>query len=725
MFFVWLLTLFAWAQTRLDAVTPEVDAHVFRLSVDSDTALWTDDAGTVLDKPLVRGRVGFHFAAQPHVLAYSAAEGLTSVQPVGALFQVEVNQVIHINRFRFGIDLPLWLEGISRGNDFDPTLSEIALDGRVTLVDPAIHGFGLAAGARWGVPTLIQNRQLPGTARRRYLEPDVVAEVRKNDWSVALNLSYRFVSHEEAFAVAWGDTGVVRLALGRSFNQDNTHVSVETLNVILGRNPGVVDGGLRGTAYGTQLVAAGWHRLHKDLYGEASLGVGPTPAVATPLVRGYIGIAAHPSRDGAKDADDDGLVDLVDQCRLDPEDFDEFEDQDGCSEPDNDQDGILDANDACPLEAEDTDEFQDEDGCPELDNDRDRIPDVDDQCPNEREDYDDYQDQDGCKDPSSRVVVEVANPSGLFLADADVRIRGNGLALDGKAGDVFELHDAIYEISSSLEDHKPAELQVTVDGEAEPRKFVNLVLEPIARVGSVRVRVLTPDGAVVPGADVAITDTEVTGVTGPDGRVKVDKVPEGDAQVEVRAEGYGVAKVPVAVVFRQTVDVDVTLEPSRALLLRGRIEIRDSVYFETASATIRDISYPLLDDVAQIILDNPHAELVQVEGHTDSRGSDSYNLDLSRRRGASVRQYLIDAGVEPERLVSEGYGEQYPIDPREIPEAWDRNRRTDFYIKRWRGEDLDVDAERERVRQEAMNPDAGEVAPDPPGGPTGPNPENP
>jgi hypothetical protein len=70
---------------------------------------------------------------------------------------------------------------------------------------------------------------------------------------------------------------------------------------------------------------------------------------------------------GGASSDGDGIADSVDQCPNDPEDFDDFEDEDGCPEPDNDQDGVHDIDDECPNDPEDKDGDSDEDGCPEAD----------------------------------------------------------------------------------------------------------------------------------------------------------------------------------------------------------------------------------------------------------------------------------------------------------------------------------------------------------------------
>ncbi len=113
------------------------------------------------------------------------------------------------------------------------------------------------------------------------------------------------------------------------------------------------------------------------------------------LLEGFCGLTVFLS---TGDMDRDGIADRLDACPRDPEDFDGFEDTDGCPDEDNDQDGILDSADACPDSPEDRDGFQDDDGCPDPDNDGDGIPDAADGCPNAAEDLDGFRDQDGCPD---------------------------------------------------------------------------------------------------------------------------------------------------------------------------------------------------------------------------------------------------------------------------------------------------------------------------------------
>src|SRR5207237_6221351 len=144
-------------------------------------------------------------------------------------------------------------------------------------------------------------------------------------------------------------------------------------------------------------------------YFEIGGGAGLLPASITkeggmtgsPQFRVFIGFIFEPS---IGDRDGDGIKDDVDKCPEDLEDFDDFEDEDGCPDPDNDRDGIPDVDDKCPNEPETENGFQDEDGCPdsvELDRDGDGIPDSRDKCPDDPEDKDGFEDEDGCPDPDN------------------------------------------------------------------------------------------------------------------------------------------------------------------------------------------------------------------------------------------------------------------------------------------------------------------------------------
>jgi len=144
-------------------------------------------------------------------------------------------------------------------------------------------------------------------------------------------------------------------------------------------------------------VLGGFKYLHpKGFVVGVSGSAGVTPGYGAPDWRG-VGLIGFtmPGPEPIVDSDGDGILDDVDQCPNDPEDFDGFQDEDGCPDLDNDGDGILDVNDGCPNDPEDIDGFEDEDGCPDPDNDGDGILDVDDQCPNEPGTLE----NNGCPDP--------------------------------------------------------------------------------------------------------------------------------------------------------------------------------------------------------------------------------------------------------------------------------------------------------------------------------------
>lgn len=150
----------------------------------------------------------------------------------------------------------------------------------------------------------------------------------------------------------------------------------------------------------------------EDFLGQ-SHRVGVTLRFGEPMAQRAEGYQGAPSM---KDTDLDGIPDSQDACPGAAEDFDGFEDTDGCPDLDNDGDGIYDANDDCPNLPEDFDGFQDDDGCPDVDNDGDGIPDINDKCPNAPETVNNYEDFDGCPDGMPE-HLRVANI--LFKYDSD------------------------------------------------------------------------------------------------------------------------------------------------------------------------------------------------------------------------------------------------------------------------------------------------------------------
>lgn len=300
-----------------------------------------------------------------------------------------------------------------------------------------------------------------------------------------------------------------------------------------------------------------------------------------------VAVAAAQIRECMDDIDRDGIPDNFDACKEDPEDFDGYQDQDGCPEDqDTDGDGILDSKDACPTQPEDFDGVDDEDGCPERvqDQDGDGILDDQDQCPRQPEDPDGFEDLDGCPD--------LDNDKDGILDKDDV------CPLQPEDRDTFE----------------------DQDGCPDPDNDQDRILD------------------------------------------EVDQCPLDPEDYDNDEDEDGCPDLYKRIVVR-----------------KDRIELKQMIYFATGEDRILEKSFPLLNEVAQALIDYPKIK-VSIEGHTDDVGSDTYNQDLSERRAASVRRYLIGQGVEDDRMTSKGFGESQPIEDNRTSEGRAANRRVEFLI---------------------------------------------
>ncbi|MFM6923885.1 MAG: OmpA family protein [Ferruginibacter sp.] len=107
-----------------------------------------------------------------------------------------------------------------------------------------------------------------------------------------------------------------------------------------------------------------------------------------------------------------------------------------------------------------------------------------------------------------------------------------------------------------------------------------------------------------------------------------------------------------------------------------------NVFFATASDKLLKQSNKRLDDVVTILNENPTFK-VQIDGHTDDQGKDEYNLDLSNRRAASVKAYLVSKGIAEGRLSSTGYGETKPIADNKTAKGRAQNRRVEMTLSNY------------------------------------------
>ena len=287
---------------------------------------------------------------------------------------------------------------------------------------------------------------------------------------------------------------------------------------------------------------------------------------------------------------------------------------------DRDKDGIPDDDDGCPDAAEDKDGFEDSDGCPDLDNDGDGILDVDDACPLVKEDYDGDRDEDGCP--------------------------------EGREGD--RDGDGIPDTVDDCPD-EPEDFDGFQDEDGCPDR--------------------DNDGDGIPDEkDLCPNDPEdFDGFQDEDGCPDLDN--DSDRILDVDDACPNDPET-----YNGHQDEDGCPDKGLVILEDTQITILEKVYFETDSAIIKSRSFALLDAVAATLNASPQITLVEIQGHADERGSDGYNVKLTRARAASVMNALIERGVIKQRLRSGGYGERCPVDPKHNSTAWERNRRVEFKI---------------------------------------------
>lgn len=110
----------------------------------------------------------------------------------------------------------------------------------------------------------------------------------------------------------------------------------------------------------------------------------------------------------------------------------------------------------------------------------------------------------------------------------------------------------------------------------------------------------------------------------------------------------------------------------------------ENVYYDFDKAELKPESFPALDEIVRMLNTYPSME-IELSAHTDSKGSDNYNMRLSEARAQSVVDYLISKGIARERLIAKGYGETQPVAPNTVngkdnPEGREKNRRTEFKV---------------------------------------------
>ncbi len=142
-----------------------------------------------------------------------------------------------------------------------------------------------------------------------------------------------------------------------------------------------------------------------------------------------------------------------------------------------------------------------------------------------------------------------------------------------------------------------------------------------------------------------------------------------------KVDGEGSAESGMSDAGPQVTDKDMAYDQAGSD--GGNINGLSTVFFEYDQARLTAKAKSTLSANADWIRANP-AVTLQIEGHTDSRGSTEYNLSLGERRAKSVRQYLEGLGVESKRMTVLSYGEEKPLAQGDTESAYSKNRRANF-----------------------------------------------
>ncbi len=333
------------------------------------------------------------------------------------------------------------------------------------------------------------------------------------------------------------------------------------------------------------------------------------------------------------DKDGDGLLDFVDECPNDPGP----RTTNGC--PDGDGDGVANHKDRCP----DVKGPMETRGCPDTDG--DGFVDIDDECPQEAGTLKGCPDRDSDgiadKDDKCPDVAGIASMMGCPDRDGDGiadqeddcpeeagPASNRGCPIPDRDGDgVPDAEDRCPDAAGS------AALQGCPDRDGD---------------GVPDVDDRCPD---LPGQFSGCLDTDSDGVIDPDDRCPTEPGPASNKGCpEIREEAKKILNTAM-----------------------------QAVQFETGKATLKPESFPILNQVGQVMREYPNYHL-RIKGHTDNVGKPEANLMLSKNRAETCYRYLISIGITADRLSFDGFGQTQPIADNKTSMGRSLNRRVEFEL---------------------------------------------
>ncbi|MGJ8591631.1 MAG: OmpA family protein [Aquaticitalea sp.] len=268
----------------------------------------------------------------------------------------------------------------------------------------------------------------------------------------------------------------------------------------------------------------------------------------------------------------------------------------------------------------------------------------------------------------------------FFTKEMDGRmtpIRNVGIPINSNSDDfAFHINDATGD--GFISSNRPG-------GKGSDDIYKTMKLAPLFDTMITSTVVDDKTGLPVEGASVTLYDDKgnklVTKQTNAEGIAEFMIESGNDTELEVVMDGFESKRVPVKGTQDEEVNVKVSLSPIDQIVAADRIEL-DPIYFDFDKSNITAKAAFELDKLVQVM--NKYPEMViSATSHSDSRGSDTYNLSLSDRRAKTTVQYVISKGIDKSRITGEGKGETEPkvaCGSGCTEEEFAMNRRSEFII---------------------------------------------
>ena len=217
---------------------------------------------------------------------------------------------------------------------------------------------------------------------------------------------------------------------------------------------------------------------------------------------------------------------------------------------------------------------------------------------------------------------------------------------------------------------------------------VQCELEALPKVGNVVGTLVDADSNnPIANAKVKITDKlkrELELTSDASGAFRFENVPPGPVKITVNADGFLPSATELEVKPREDVKARISINkrPKRpnVVVTYKELKLRKRIHFQHDSADVLPDSMSILQELADVLKHRTDLQQVEIQGHTDNTGTAAYNMRLSQQRANTVRDALVNLGVDAGRLTAKGYGQSKPIVPNVSAANRARNRRVQIII---------------------------------------------